>query len=275
MVRCERGRVPGLWLVLLVGLCLQPVAAWAQAETSRVRFVHWMYEDLGALARETVTLRTGLYAAGGMGFTLGTAWLDDDIQDQVHAVYEGTVADVLGALDYLGGPRINIPVVVVAGGSLLTGDEKFQDAAFTSLQTLVYAGLLGYGLKAVFGRSRPEWTDNPYAFFARTGMNPFSAEGNSSFPSGHAIAAFGIVTPWVVYYPSVLTYSLYVLPAGTVLNRLAHDKHWATDVVVGATIGVAMGRWLALRHQGRQRGEPRVELSVDPAGRGFLVQVRL
>jgi membrane-associated phospholipid phosphatase len=247
----------------------------AQPETSRVRFVHWMYEDLGALAKATATPKTGLFILGTAGATAGLAALDDDAQDGIHEVYHGTFKEVLEVADYLGGPKINIPVFVAAGGSLLTNDTKLQDAAFTSFQTLVYAGLLGYALKGIFGRSRPEVTDDPYAFFATTGKNPFTAEGNSSYPSGHAIAAFGIVTPWVLYYPGPVTYALYVLPAGTVLSRMARDKHWATDIAVGATIGVLMGRFLTNRHKGlQQAGEP-VALAFLEDGQLVRLRVRL
>jgi membrane-associated phospholipid phosphatase len=239
-----------------------------------MRFVHWMYQDLGGLAAATLTPETGLYVLGGAAVTAGLVWLDDDLQDASHHLYTGPGRDVLDVLDYVGGPKINLPVVLVAGGSLLTGDTRFQDAAFTSLQTLVYAGLLGYGLKGLFGRRRPEATDNPYAFFATTGKNPFTAEGNSSYPSGHAIAAFGIITPWVLYYPHPVTYALYLVPTGTVLSRLALDKHWATDIAVGATIGVLMGRFLTNRHKARQGGAaPPLELSV--LDEGDLVRLRL
>lgn len=171
---------------------------------------------------------------------------------------------------------INLPVIALAGGALVTNNIKFQDAAFTSLQTLVYAGLIGYGLKGILGRARPEWTTpyDPYAFFDRTGKNPFSHDGNSSYPSGHAIAAFGIITPWVLYYPSPFTYALYALPVGTSLSRLAVEKHWATDLVVGAAIGVAMGRWLTHRHRrGESRDGDRVRLSFAEDGK--LVSLRI
>lgn len=266
--------MPAAVLAILIAALIPPCSL-AQPDDRPVRFVHWMYEDAGALARSAFTPRGALYAAGGMGATLGLAWLDDDVQMGMHDLYHGTFRDVLEVADYLGGPKINLPVVVLAGGSLLTGDTKFQDAAFTSLQTLVYAGLLGYGLKGIFGRARPETTDDPYAFFATTGKNPFSAEGNSSYPSGHAIAAFGIITPWVVYYPSVFTYALYALPAGTVLSRLAVDKHWATDIVVGAAIGISMGRYLARRHLDRQRAGAPVALTFGEAGQAMTLRVRL
>lgn len=230
-----------------------------------------MIRDLGALGRKAVSPKILLASAATLGATFGLAWLGDDIYHQARLAYRGTFREALEVVDYLGGPMINFPVLAVAGGSLLTDNVKLQDAAWTSLQTLVYAGILGYTLKAIFGRERPEWSDDPYDFFKRSGMIPFLPEGNSSFPSGHAIAAFGILTPWVLYYPNILTYGLYVLPVGTGISRVALGKHWATDIVVGAVIGVAMGRWLTHRHQQVQEPESRLEVSIMEQGRLFSV----
>lgn len=247
-------------------------------DSSRLRIFRWMGEDIVALGRTVLTPRFALYTAGTMGGTLALAWSDDEVTEAMHDVYTGEARNVLEVLDYLGGPKINLPVFVLAGGAMITNNIKFQDAAFTSLQTLVYAGLIGYGLKGILGRARPEWTDpyDPYAFFDRTGKNPFSHEGNSSYPSGHAIAAFGIITPWVLYYPSPFTYALYVLPVGTSLSRLALDKHWATDLVVGAAIGISMGRWLTHRHRRPTTNDgTRVRLGFVENGSLFSLRVRL
>ena len=249
----------------------------AADDSSRTRLVRWMFTDLGALAGSAFTPRVALYSAGAVGGTFALAWLDDDLTKQAKQVYKGGFRDFLEIVDYVGGPSINLPVVALAGTAMLTNNITFQDAAYTSLQTLAYAGVLGYLLKGIFGRERPEWTnpDDPYAFFDRTGMNPLSHEGNSSYPSGHAIAAFGILTPWVLYYPSPFTYALYVIPTGTSISRLAHDKHWATDLAVGAVIGVALGRWLTRRHRGLREDESRVSLSIMDDGKVFSLRFRL
>lgn len=249
----------------------------ATPDSGRARVFRWFYQDIAALAKSVATPKFALYSAGTMAGTLGLAWLDDDARTGMQHIYEGTFKDALDVVDYLGGPKINLPVVILAGTSLLTNSITFQDAAFTSLQTLVYAGLLGYGLKAVFGRERPEGQDeiDPYAFFSTTGMNPFSHEGNSSFPSGHSIAAFGIITPWVLYYPGVFTYALYVLPLGTGLSRIALSKHWATDIVVGGMIGIAMGRYLTRRHRSAQRADGPFEFSVLEEGKLFRLRLHV
>lgn len=74
---------------------------------------------------------------------------------------------------------------------------------------------------------------------------------NKSFPSGHTATAFmtatmlskeyGHISPWV----SVGAYSV---ATATGLMRMANNKHWLSDVMVGAGIGIIsteMGYWLA------------------------------
>jgi membrane-associated phospholipid phosphatase len=109
------------------------------------------------------------------------------------------------------------------------------------MQSLLYAGLVTIGLKTAFGRARPESGLHSQYF------DPFS--GSTSFPSGHTTAAFAIVTPWVLYYPGPISYSLFALSTGTAVARIARDKHWPTDVVAGAAIGFFTARFLSNKHQ--------------------------
>ena len=81
-------------------------------------------------------------------------------------------------------------------------------------------------------------------------MRPDGSD-NHSFPSGHTATAFvtatmlskeyGYLSPWV----SVGAYSV---ATATGLMRIANNKHWLSDVMVGAGFGIIsteMGYWLA------------------------------
>jgi membrane-associated phospholipid phosphatase len=76
-------------------------------------------------------------------------------------------------------------------------NEKLLDASFTSVESGLTAGILTTGIKALIGRERPYATNNPFKF------KPFSITSRTkyhSFPSGHTIMAWAMITPYAVYY---------------------------------------------------------------------------
>ena len=204
--------------------------------------------------------------AGGVavGFLVGAQTIDPVMNDGVRAWSSGSVDRFLDETNPMGGPAVTGKVAGIFGLTLLLGDEKSQDAAFTSLESLFLAGGISYGLKYAFGRGRPD------EHFAPTHFEPFS--GLSSFPSGHTTTAFAIIVPWAVYYRTPLARALLLLPLGTALARLDRDKHWATDVIAGGTIGTLTAVFLARRHQGvgrSQKRNPRVRVAPGQASIAF------
>ncbi len=209
---------------------------------------------------QQANLRTPLYLLGA-GAVLGTiSSFDTNLNDQVRRLDHGAFHTYLEWTNEIGGPRAMAPVAAIFGASLLTRNSKFQDAAFTSFQSLLYTGVISYGIKYTMGRVRP---------YHGVGAHQFDFfSGNTSFPSGHTSAAFAILSPWVFYYPHPATYGLFALGTGTALARMARDKHWATDVLAGGTLGVMVGYWLSRRHQNRSTDTP-LEITPLFAGRGL------
>lgn len=72
-----------------------------------------------------------------------------------------------------------------------------------------------------------------------------------SFPSGHTATAFMTATMLVKEYGHLspwVSIGAYTVAAGTGLMRMANNKHWVSDVMVGAGIGIIsteFGYWLA------------------------------
>jgi membrane-associated phospholipid phosphatase len=111
---------------------------------------------------------------------------------------------------------------------------------------LISSGITGI-LKGVLGRSRPFVTSdtNPRDFKFGKG---FANSERQSFPSGHtttAFAAASAVTSEVRrLWPRYTWYVAPVLYGGATLvglSRMYHDKHWASDVALGAAIGTFSG----------------------------------
>ena len=113
------------------------------------------------------------------------------------------------------------------GGSRLSrGDVAFaaRFAAAMGAESLITNG----AVKSLFGRIRPrEYADIDFHHGLRRPIT-------SSFPSGHATAAFCAATllgggPW------------YALATGVAATRVYVRLHHASDVAAGAAFGLALG----------------------------------
>lgn len=135
--------------------------------------------------------------------------------------------------------------MVVFGTSLLTDNTRFQNAAFTSLQSVLYNHITIGTLKFTFSRARP--SDNEgvrdFDFFENT---------HASFPSGHTSTAFAFVTPWVMYYPHPAMYALYSIPVAVGIGRISQGEHWLSDTTTAALIGTYWGYYLSKKHLDNQ-----------------------
>ena len=242
-------------LVLCLWVGLFAVAPAHGQDLDRTRFLRWTYQDAGALLQD-LGAHAPLVALGGAALLVPSSRFDPAFLEEVQEGYRGPLASYLNVTNELGGPGITPAVAGLFAVSLVTDNQRFQDAAFTSLQSLIYAGATTGVLKEAFGRFRPEAGGGAYRF------DPFS--GHSSFPSGHTTAAFAIITPWVLYYPNPATYSLFVVSTGTAVARIALDKHWPTDVLAGAAIGFFTARYLTRRHQEASAEGPRFNVALPP-----------
>lgn len=234
------------------------------------RFLQWSYQDGQALLHD-VAPSLPYVAAGGAALLAGGSQIDSPILRGVQTQNRGEMRDFLSVTNEFGSSKMLPATAGVFAVSLLTDDPKFQDAAFTSLQSVVYSNAAVFAVKYAVGRMRPE---------AGAGAEAFDAfSGNTSFPSGHTATAFAVVTPWVLYYPNPLTYGLFAVSAGTAVARIAKDRHWPTDVLAGAAVGFFTARYLTQRHQNAAQSyeEPTIQLTplVAPDAVGLNLRVSL
>lgn len=266
MIR-SAARVNRISTVLLVLCVSYGVPDAACQDEGGSRFLRWTYQDAAALVSE-IGVNAPAIGVTGAAVILPTTDLDDPLLRRIQSGSRGPIDSYLRITNELGGPKALPTLTGVFAVTLFTNDHKLQDAAFTSLQSLIFAGSISSGLKYVFGRHRPESGSDAYRF------DSFS--GHSSFPSGHTTAAFAIVTPWVLYYPGVATYGLFAISTGTAVARIAFDKHWPTDVLAGAALGFLTARFLTRRHQ-NTFGSSRINFSptVGETGTGISLNVDL
>jgi membrane-associated phospholipid phosphatase len=192
--------------------------------------------------------RSLLYSIGITGGIYFISRYDSQWNQSVQEVYHGKFKIILNVTHELGNIFYTIPAAtIIAGGSLYAKNDKFQDAAFTSLASvLISDGIVAF-IKLVSGRSRPEEGKGSCYF------KPLS--GRISFPSAHSASAFALLMPWILYYPSVFTYSLFILPVGTGLARMVKKQHWASDVLAGSIIGFGVAYFLSEWHKKKYKEE--------------------
>ncbi|MDB4885563.1 MAG: phosphoesterase PA-phosphatase related protein [Gemmatimonadetes bacterium] len=122
-----------------------------------------------------------------------------------------------------------------------------EDLGWHGTEAVVLAtGITGV-LKGVLGRSRPYVTNdtNPRDFKFGHG---FAGEDRASFPSGHTTVAFAAASSVTSearrIWPGHTWIVAPVMYGGATLvglSRMYHNKHWASDVVLGAGIGTFSG----------------------------------
>ena len=117
-----------------------------------------------------------------------------------------------------------VPVGLLYGSDIL--GRRHRNNAFNQTKLLLISELttaiLTQALKKITNVTRPNG-------------------GNLSFPSGHTSEAFTFAT--VLYkesvdYDPVLGYSGYLFSTATGVLRITNNRHWASDVLVGAGLGI-------------------------------------
>jgi membrane-associated phospholipid phosphatase len=135
---------------------------------------------------------------------------------------------------YMIGRTTGNPKVASLGGDLVRAQQLSQ--------TIVQA------TKFVVGRERPDGSNS------------------HSFPSGHSASAFTTATVlqrhlgWKVGVPA------YAFAGFVATSRMANSKHYLSDVLLGAGVGIAAGRTVTV-HMGRQQ----FDLGAAPTRGGAMV----
>jgi diacylglycerol kinase family enzyme/membrane-associated phospholipid phosphatase len=101
-----------------------------------------------------------------------------------------------------------------------------------------------------------------------------AAPTSSSFPSGHAASAAAFTTAVALECPKA-GLAIAPLAAAVAYSRIHIGVHWASDVVVGATVGSGIAlstqRWWPVRTTDEAQARPCNDAPVLPAGAGMVL----
>jgi len=138
------------------------------------------------------------------------------------------------------------------GGSMyavgrLAGIHRAADLGLHGTEALVVGQTLSGVLKAMLGRARPYLSSdtNAHNFAFARGLKGGQYQ---SFPSGHATTAFAaaaaVSAETSEWWPRTKWIIGPILFGGATMvgvSRIYHDRHWASDVVMGAAVGTFAG----------------------------------
>ena len=199
-------------------------------------------------------LNTAIVLGVGGGLMALDASIRDFIQGDVRG---GTTNDAADFFRDFGDTHIlAMGLGATYVGAELIGDEQLQETALLAEESLLLASVLGLGIKWFSQRDRPSSGKSP------TSWDPFSFdETNTSFVSGHAINSFAVASVISSQYGNqyLIGPAAYGVATLTSFSRLNDNRHWASDVFVGAAVGYFVGKMVV-------RYNP-----FDPA-RGVVIQ---
>jgi hypothetical protein len=210
--------------------------------------------DAGHIATAPLRWEGADWTKFGIGVAAvgGALLLDEDLREAADHNSSGITRRIANVVAPLGSEGS----FGVLGAFYLTErllhDEKARAVAEDGLaSSLIAAGVITPVLKATIGRRRPTQTELTFA----------RGDGGVSFPSGHATQAFAIASVIAAHYPSpwvkIAAYGL----AGLVgLSRIEQGEHYASDVLAGALIGIAVGNSVVRFHD-----SDRLRVSVLPS----------
>lgn len=112
------------------------------------------------------------------------------------------------------------------------GEGRFQAVGASFVAASVGIGVF-VSLKKSTGRKRPCAIEK-HAWATLLPPDQFS------FPSGHTLTAFAVVTPLIGHYP-LLTWHLLFCAVSIAASRIVLGMHFLSDVIAGALIGALLG----------------------------------
>ncbi len=134
-------------------------------------------------------------------------------------------------------PTVAVSIAGLYSYGLFAKHENIRRLGLKLGESTVYASILNVLLKGIIGRRRPEENLGDITF------NPFTFDINrSSLPSGHTILAFSFSSVMANEIDNIYwKIGWYSLASMVGFSRVYHDKHWASDIILGAALGYFIG----------------------------------
>ncbi len=182
------------------------------------------------------------HGLGAMGVVALVTLTDESLQEELQTHRSEGKDDVARVFKRMGEPTVYVlPALGTIAAGVILGDGRVARAGGRITAGLLTAAVATNLLKPAVGRRRPTGNQDAFEF------TPFSNQ--DSWPSGHTTMAFALATgvsDELHYTPA--TVLLYGAAGLTGWSRLNDNRHWGSDVLAGALVGITSaklmnGRW--------------------------------
>lgn len=188
-----------------------------------------------------------LATAGAVGLTYV---FDSDIRNKTQGIKSKSLDRATDAGEIIGNPYVHLgAAAVIYGGGILTDSPRWRELGEMLGEAALLADATGFILKESIGRARPFVNGNKGNF------RPFQFRSDyDSMPSLHTASSFAIASVLASTTENPFGKAFYYSAAAFVgFSRIYQDKHWASDIVLGAVIGELCGRVVTGYHTSHVR----------------------
>ena len=223
--------------IAALALLLTSTSAWAQDTTERVAEVpqtqaappakqpgiKTFFKDLYGDVKHLPSKGNAITAGIGGGLALAAHPWDDDVNRRL-------VGNTSAERFFKPGQVLGqFPTLITAAGTVYAvgriGDQpKTAHVGMDLIQSLIVSEGIVQTLKFVTRRERPDHS------------------GHNSFPSGHAADTFAFATALERHLQWRAVIPVYAFAGYVAVSRLPANRHWLSDTVFGATVGIISGR---------------------------------
>jgi len=213
-------------------------------------------------ARHTLLTRRDLVAAGALVATTAAlmpfdARIAEEMRDPAPQ-RSSALRTSARVFNTLGDPGTLVAGVAAFGVGRAVHSPHLADLGLHATEAIVLSGAVTGLVKGVAGRTRPFASPGDAdAFSLGSG---FGSGTRASFPSGHTTAAFAAAAAVTEeargWWPAgrwLVATVMYGGAATVGLARMYDDKHWASDVVLGAGVGTISGLAVVRYNHARPR----------------------
>lgn len=186
-----------------------------------------------------------LITTGVLSATALTYIFDKDIQQSLQNGQNRNINNITNIGSLIGDPYIHLGIAtLVYGGGIAADSPKWKQTGEMMGEALILADASTFIIKEAAGRGRP------YATSSKGDFKPFGFKNDyDSFPSMHTSSSFALASVLAATSESYTMKTAYYLTATFVaFSRLYKNKHWASDVILGAALGELSGRVVTSYH---------------------------